>query len=223
MQHAPSVRDKSLEFFVFFETACVQHSDSTWTAKNKGVEWDALMNRILSHTTTSALFFTLSLSLPGDMLQSALEEAICFKISSLRPCKKPPVWNCSYGCYRRLCVLPQLSPSQYEQSRELRRLHGRENSTCDCYHSDIRLCVPIPLLGWAPVCCSAPTFSLAGLPSQIPESSQLPEPQHVKKATTWQLKHILRMQRPDSTPSTLLNSRVSLRRFPSLGPMARLP
>ena len=37
------------------------------------------------------------------------------------------------------------------------------------------------------------------------------------------LKHISRMQGPDSIPTTLLNSRVSLRRFLSLGPMALLP
>ena len=55
----------------------------TWTAKNKGAELDALMNRILSHTTTSALFSTISSLLLGEMLQSNLVEAICFTTSSL--------------------------------------------------------------------------------------------------------------------------------------------
>ena len=53
--------------------------------KNKSVELDAMVGRILSHTTTSALFFTTSSSLPGGMPQSALEETICFTTSSLRP------------------------------------------------------------------------------------------------------------------------------------------
>ena len=34
---------------MFFATSCVQDSDSTWTAKNKGAEFDALMSPILSH------------------------------------------------------------------------------------------------------------------------------------------------------------------------------
>ena len=40
-------------------------------------------------------------------------------------------------------------------------------------------------------------------------------------AQSSQPKHISRIDEPDSIPTTLLNSRVSLRRFPSLGPVAR--
>ena len=36
-------------------------------------------------------------------------------------------------------------------------------------------------------------------------------------------KHISRMHGPETIPTTLLNSRVPLRRLPCLGPMARLP
>ena len=37
-----------------------------------------------SHVTTNALFSTISSSLPGGMLQSALEETTCFTTSALR-------------------------------------------------------------------------------------------------------------------------------------------
>ena len=42
-------------------------------------------------------------------------------------------------------------------------------------------------------------------------------------AQSSQPKHISRMQVPDSSPTARLNSGVSLRRFPSLSPMALLP
>ena len=42
-------------------------------------------------------------------------------------------------------------------------------------------------------------------------------------ARSSQLKHIFAVARPGSTPTTLLNSRVSLRRSRSLGTMSRLP
>ena len=58
----------------------------------------------------------------------------------------------------------------------------KRNSAHDCFHPEIRPCVPVPLPGWTRACCSSPKVSLAGCQSQISESPLTLEPLHVKKA-----------------------------------------
>ena len=74
------------------------------------------------------------------------------------PFEKPSIWNCGYGCDIGAFVYAyNRSPPCFGQSRitsgNFGGLDGRENSAYDCYHPNIRPCVPIPLPGRMPVCC----------------------------------------------------------------------
>ena len=53
MQHVAPALDEPLEFFLLCATACVRHSDSTWTVKNKDAELDVVTSLTLSHITTN--------------------------------------------------------------------------------------------------------------------------------------------------------------------------
>ena len=77
----------------------------------------------------------------------------------------------------------ELSPSQYGQSRKLRGLHGRENPPFDCYHSNIRPCVPVPT-AWLDARSTLLTKGFACRLSK-PNIRIFPtlEPLRVKKAT----------------------------------------
>ena len=150
--------------------ACVRHSDSTWTARNKDAELGAMTSRILSHTTMKALFSSLWSPLPGGMLQSALEEAICLSTSSLKSFQVASSMALWVWVLSTLLLTPNYhrrnldNPGNFEDCRKGKfalRLQSLQ-------HTPMRTSP----FAWRDACLLFPTeISLAWYPSQTPEPS----------------------------------------------------
>ena len=150
MLHAHLALDSPLESFVCYVMACARQNDSTLTMKNKLAGWDAPMSQIVFPTTSalsSDIFVTIWRNagvhfregqLFHDLITQTLLRSLQYGIVVMGLLD---AFENAHNYHRH----------NAKQSRKFRGLHGRENPPLDGHHSKIRPCVPVLLLGCAPV------------------------------------------------------------------------
>ena len=143
----------------------------------------------LSHIAMNALFSTTSSPLLGDMLQFGLGEAICFTTSSLKSFQEASNMGSLLWVLLTFLSTPTTTTAEIwiiQGTSEIAR--KRKNPVYDCYHSNIRPCVPVYLPDVAPsirnFACPVPKPGIRTFPTL--------EPQHVKKATFPRMCHLHR-------------------------------